>query len=256
MQGRDGWSHRVKYLPLFAGLLTSVACHDEPLITRPSPIPVTLSEPKPFVCELFDADLLIDGHLAKPTAFTSKRRLEGYEIQGREAGTTERAQWDGWTFESRSTLDAGQYHVRVRVGGCWSRWQDFSLTSNPNASGEVVTPPPPPPPPTPTLRSLYRETKCTDTVFVRDVTEAIGFDIPARKYRLIVTTYDRNHAPGYQVGQVETVSVHGFGVTQDIADTETEHATEWTTTSAVPSIVLSGVSGSVHGACVTVEELL
>ena len=88
-----------------------------------------------------------------------------------------------------------------------------------------------------------------------DLHHVLGFDAPARKYRITVTTTDRFHAAGYQVGQVETLSVHGYGTTLDIPDAETHRSTEWLTVGAVPSIVLTGVSGSVHGACVTVEEI-
>ena len=197
------------------------------------------------VCAPFKADLSIDVHLAKPSEFTSERVLGGYRIEGprfwQESGA-----WRGYQFSTHSTLAPGAYKVRVKVEGCLSEWQAFTVTPNPDASGvgTVATLPP----------THAEWSQCRENNGRQIVDET--FDPPfSGPYSLTVRTEDKNHRAGYQVGQIETLKVEtnlAIGFTQDIPDNATWTETIWENLSG--PIRVRRDKGSVLGVCVTVRQ--
>jgi len=238
-------------------LFLLTGCDHAKATTGPSAVAVPAVTQPAAACVLFDADLSIDVHLAKPSQFHSSRLIRGSSVIGGEyAEFQDFFHSPVMHFASLATLNAGTYRIRVDVGGCWSREQAFTITANPNASGEVV----PQKTPTPTQRQHYSQTRCVQAKsMVAGISEVLTFNAPAGSYRVTATTWDKFHKAGYQVGQVETAIVSGFGVTEDIGDLETSHSTVWTTRLPIGEIRVTGNQGSLHGdsgaVCVTVEEL-
>ncbi len=242
-----------------ASILIAGCDHAQAVTPAPSAVVAPVAVEPEAVCTAFDADLLIDVHLAKPTEFHSPRRISGYEVvaaDGSKGLSDTHGGFSGVEFDTGAwTLPVGVYIVRTRVGECWSRWQTFQVTPNPNASGEGVTqtlPTPTPP--------RYSQTRCTTAAdFGPGQSEVLTFNAPPGNYVVTATTYEVNHGPGFQLGQVETVMIGGFGSTEDVGDLENVHVSQpWSTPLPVGEVRVTGLRGSLHGrpsaVCVTVES--
>ncbi len=237
---------------LFAG------CHDS--VTAPTKVSAASVEAVPAQCVPFDVEWQVDVDASGPiVTFAPKGRIvSAYEVQ--EASGAPWQEFGGWTAGTYAsvTFDAhfnARYRIKGKVGDCWSNWHEFTTgPANPNASGDYTRPTAVPP-----LHSAYYATRCVQaTSIVAGISEVLTFNAPMGSYRVTATTWDKFHKAGYQVGQVETAIVSGFGVTEDIGDLETSHATSWTTRLPISEIRVTGNQGSLHGdngaVCVTVEE--
>jgi len=147
----------------------------------------------------------------------------------------------------------GWYTVQGFATGAWSEPFAFEVVANPNGSGERVTPTLP-------IPAAYNQTRCTIAAdFGPGQSEVLTFNAPPGNYAVTATTYEVNHAPGFQLGQVETVMIGGFGSTEDVGDLENVHVSPaWSTPLAVNEVRVTGLRGSLHGrpsaVCVTVES--
>jgi len=131
---------------------------------------------------------------------------------------------EGVTAITRVKVDfSAVYQVQGRIGTCWSLPVDVPIQDrNVDASDAG-----PRPAPTPGTGTAYHVQRCTQaSAFVPGLSEVLVFDAPMGHYSVLVTTYEVTHGPANtELGSPETVIVSGFGVTEDVGDTETSHVT-------------------------------
>jgi hypothetical protein len=213
-------------------VLLCAGCKDTPTTTPTTPEQVAPA-PSVAVCEPFTLEWGKEVDMSGPHVTIiagGERWLSEHEIE-QLAG--EWVPLIGWYFGTR-------YRVRGKIDGCWSDWFQFEVGSaNVDASAAIKV-----------ELYVWENESCTDFIFTAGQSETLKV-LASREIR--VRTFDRFHRKGYQPGQVETLRVEWGGwksVTQDIPDDKTEQETVFTLSSPLDSVKLTGVSGSVHGACV------
>jgi len=240
--------------------LLLAGCHDS-VTAAPTQVSSVAGVPAATTCAPFDVKWLIDIDASGPIVTLAPVQLNAtdYQVEELSGNPWQFFASGGWNvppfpFSLPVHFDM-RYRIAARVNGCWSTWHEFTTGPvNPNASGDDNLTP------VGTVDRHYSQTRCVQAKdMVAGISEVLTFNAPMGSYRVTATTWDKFHKAGYQVGQLETAIIAGFGVTEDIGDLETSHSTSWTTRLPISEIRVTGNAGSLHGdggaVCVTVEEL-